>query len=162
MNRQSITCRIRFKDGKYEGTMKYHTTNTDESSEKEIVVRDGIDDNEFVDMGLTLQGKLITERCVIMKDSFCEVVVDKNEYLGFTDYEIEIEYEANHEKAAQSILQTLRDRLKCRRRLLDNKDFCQKHKNIPSKSERFFEKRMSMSGKSSFLLRLSSQVQQFF
>lgn len=45
-------------------------------------------------------GFLITERSVL-KTSNCEIALDKNTYLGKTDYELEIEFEDNHFEALQ-------------------------------------------------------------
>ena len=92
MNLQNTTCRIRLKDGKYKATMKKHASGGDQSTETEMEIYDGLESNSFTKMGLTLQGELITKRCIVFKDTNCEAVLDKNEYLGHTDYELEIEY----------------------------------------------------------------------
>ena len=147
MNSQNITCRIRLKDGKYKGTMKKHTS-TDRSTENKIKVRDGIYNNAFIDMGLKLQGELITERCIILKDSSCEVALDKNEYLDHIDYEMEIEYAPSHEKAAQSILQNFFDILMRRNGLLSYSSSCTQTPHVPSKSNRFFKVKAAIDSKS--------------
>ena len=143
MNRQNITCRIRLKDGKYKGTMKRHSENGDQSTEIEMEVRDGIRDNAFLDRGLQLQGELTTYRCIVLKDGRYEVVLDKNEYFGSFDYELEIEYLPNFEKDAQCIYQVILDLLTwCKCFPAYNKSY--KHKlNVPSKSNRFFERKKS-------------------
>lgn len=141
MNRQNITCRIRLKDGKYIGTMKKHSYGSDKSVETEIGIYDGINKNAFTDMGLKLQGELITERCIILKDTTCEAVLDKNEYLGHTDYELEIEYSPDHEKDAQAIMQSFRDMLARRKCLIVYKESFMDLPNIPSKSNRFFDRK---------------------
>ena len=140
MNRQNITCRIRLKDGKYKGTMKNHFGNGDKSTETEMEVRDGIQDNAFIDMGLTLQGELVTYRCIILKDKHCEVVLDKNEYFGTIDYEIEIEYAPKYDKEAQAIYQLFLDMLAQRKCFLANKENCKERQMVPSKSSRFFKR----------------------
>ena len=143
MNRQNITCRIRFKDGKYIGTMKKHSCGSDDKSiETEIKIYDGINKNSFTDMGLKLQGELITKRCVVLKDANCEAVLDKNEYLGHTDYELEIEYSPEHEKDAQAIMQIFRDMLARRKYLIVYKESFMDLPNVPSKSNRFFERKI--------------------
>ena len=134
MNRQNITCRIRLKDGKYKGTLKQHTTASDYSTEIEMEVHDGIHDNAFTDMGLKLQGKLITERCVIFQNAACKAVLDKNDYLGYTDYELELEYSPGHEKDARDFLQMTVDTLR-RKCFLAYKHYAP---SVPSKSTRFF------------------------
>lgn len=141
MNRQNITCRIRFKEGKYIGTMKKHSCGSDKSVETEIEIYDGINKNAFTDMGLKPRGQLITERCVILKNTSCEVVLDKNDYLGYTDYELEIEYSLEHEKEAQIIIRVFRDMLVRRKCLLEHKEDFMDLYNVPSKSNRFFERK---------------------
>ena len=59
-------------------------------------IRNGLESNAFTDMGLKLQGELVTKRCIVFKDADCEVVLDKNEYLGHKDFELEIEYTPDH------------------------------------------------------------------
>ena len=135
MNRQNTTCRIRLKDGKYKATMKKHLFGTHHSIETEMEIHSGLESNDFTDMGLKLQGELVTKRCVIMKDTSCEVVLDKNEYLGHTDYEIEIEYTPGHKKDAQEILKIFQDML-IRRNYEESIEGLQ---SVPSKSSRFFE-----------------------
>lgn len=144
MNRQNITCRIRLKDGKYKGTMKSHTNNSDESTETLIEIRNGIYDNGFIDLGLTLQGELATERCVIIKDEHCEVVLDKNSYLDCEDYELEIEYTPEKEKKAVSILRGIKYILLGRKCFLAYQESFSEHLSIPSKSSRFFERKAMM------------------
>ena len=140
MNRQNTTCRVRFKDGKYKATMKSHSGNGEQSTETEMEVHDGIRDNAFLDMGLKLFGELITERCIILKDGICEVVLDKNEYLGYTDFELEIEYIPMFEHHAERVLNML---ISC---LIDNdvtpavQSANSYIPNVPSKSKRFFER----------------------
>ena len=139
LNLQNITCRIRFKDGKYSGTIKRHVPSSDNSFEKEISVRNGIWDNDFIDMGLQLQGELVTERTVAIQNDIIEMVLDKNEYLGCVDYELEIEYKYEREDIAMNILENVWEILNSlkykhisglKSRIL----------NAKSKSKRFFEK----------------------
>lgn len=140
MNSQNTTCRIRLKDGKYKATMKRHSTGKDQSTETEMEIYDGLESNSFTKMGLTLQGELITKRCIVFKDTNCEAVLDKNEYLGHTDYELEIEYTSEHEKDAQAILKIFRDMLTRRKCFLIYKESIADPPKVPSKSNRFFER----------------------
>lgn len=140
MNRQNITCRIRLKDGKYKATMKKHSLWDERSTENEMEIYNGLDGNSFTDMGLKLQGELTTKRCVVMKDKNCEVVLDKNEYLGHIDYELEIEYTPEHEKDAGAILKIFRDMLTRRKCFLIYKESIEMPPTVPSKSKRFFER----------------------
>ena len=143
MNSQNTTCRIRLKDGKYEATMKKHSSNGDQSTETKMEIHNGLESNAFTDMGLKLQGELITKRCIVLKDENCEAVLDKNEYLGHYDYELEIEYTPEHEKDAQAILKIFRDMLTRRKCFLSYKENLKETHDVPSKSSRFFEKMRS-------------------
>lgn len=128
------------KDGKYKATMKKHASGGDQSTETEMEIHNGLESNAFTDMGLKLQGELITKRCVVYKDANCEAVLDKNEYLGHTDYELEIEYTSEHEKDAQAILKIFRDMLTRRKCFLIYKEGIADPPKVPSKSNRFFER----------------------
>ena len=143
MNRQNTTCRIRLKDGKYKATMKKHASGGDQSTETEMEIRNGLESNAFTDMGLKLQGELVTKRCVVLKDANCEAVLDKNEYLGHKDFELEIEYAPEHENDAQAILKILRDMLTRRKCFLAYKESLNEAPDVPSKSSRFFERMSS-------------------
>ncbi len=140
MNRQNTTCRIRLKDGKYKATMKKHSLDVDQSTETEMEIYDGLDRNAFTDMGLKLQGKLITKRCILMKEANYEAVLDKNEYLGHTDYELEIEYTPKHEEDAHAILKIFRDMLIRRQGFLVYRETSTDLPSAPSKSSRFFDR----------------------
>ena len=143
MNRQNTTCRIRLKDGKYKATMKKHTSSGDQSTETEMEIYNGLESNAFTDMGLKLQGELVTQRFVVLKDANCEAVLDKNEYLGHTDYELEIEYTQDHENDAQAILKIFKDMLTRRKCFLAYKESLKEAPDVPSKSSRFFERMSS-------------------
>lgn len=134
MNQHNITCRIRLKEGKYKGTIKQHLIASEHSTETEIEVRYGIHDNAFIDMDLQFQGELVTERCIIWSNSFCEVVLDKNDYLGFTDYELEIEYKQNRAREACGIFYAIIELLG-----YDIDNTLNLKQTVPSKSKRFFE-----------------------
>lgn len=140
MHRQNTTCRIRLKDGKYKATMKKHASDGDQSTETEMEIRNGLESNAFTDMGLKLQGELVTKRCIVFKDADCEVVLDKNEYLGHKDFELEIEYTPDHEKDAQAILKIFKDMLTRRKCFLVYKESLKEATDVPSKSSRFFER----------------------
>lgn len=143
MNMQNITCRIRLKDGKYQATMKQHMSKNDCSTETNMIVKNGIYDNSFVDMGLKLQGELITERSIIIKNENCEVVLDKNTYLGETDYEVEIEYAADHEDEARIVFQKITDVLMHHSPTTTQDDITNRINKTQSKSKRFFERRLN-------------------
>ena len=141
MNSQNTTCRIRLKDGKYKGTIKKHASNANYSTETEIAVRNGIHDNAFVDMGLILQGNLVTERLILFKNDVCEVVLDKNSYLGYIDYELEIEYLPEYEQTALVALKVFFDLLQYKFPFLTESSLRKRIENVCSKSKRFFERK---------------------
>lgn len=138
MNQKNITCRIRLKNGRYKGIIKCHSNELDQSTETEIEIRDGVHANTFTDIGLKLQGELTTYRCVILKDDNCEVVLDKNDYLDHTDYELEIEYSPHYQKKAESLLHIILDILaaNCKH------NYSKRSIIVPSKSARFFERKV--------------------
>ncbi|MBR4031261.1 MAG: CYTH domain-containing protein [Clostridia bacterium] len=142
MNRENTTCRIRLKNGKYMATMKLHSEGNDNSTEIDLLIRNGIYDNTFIDMGLKLQGELITKRCLILQDDICEVVLDKNDYLGHTDYELEVEYSPGHENEALIILRCIETVLLYNDPSLTLKELALRCENTPNKSKRFFERRI--------------------
>ena len=139
MNERNITCRIRFKDGKYKATVKKHTIAAEDSYETDIEVRDGIHDNVFMDFGLQMQGELITERCVLIESDHYTVFLDRNQYQNCIDYELEIEYASNVEQEASAILHTLSDILLYHNSTFSSQSLIGRCKNAKSKSQRFFE-----------------------
>lgn len=137
MNRRNTTCRIRLKDGQYQATMKRHAAGTDQSTETEMEIYAGLDHNAFTDMGLKLWGALTTHRCVLLKNPHLEVVLDRNEYLGYTDYELEIEYLPEYEKEARAVLKEVEKALQRKRSPIYNIGILSAGLN---KSKRFFKR----------------------
>lgn len=135
MNRKGITCRIRLKDGIYTTTIKNHSMKDKDCSFEEIISEKTEYDAEYFEkLNLKLHGELITERTILYKDQFCEIVVDCNTYLEHADFELEIEYsEGCEEKVNKSILDIAK--------ALENiDDFLNRVGQNKSKSQRFFEK----------------------
>lgn len=139
MNERNITCRIRFKDGRYKATVKKHIIAEESSYETEIEVRGGIHDNIFIDLGLQMRGKLTTERCTLIESDHYTVFLDRNEYQNYVDYELEIEYASNFEQEASAILHTLSDILLYHNSSFSLQSLIERYKNAKSKSQRFFE-----------------------
>ena len=143
MNKNGITCRIRAKDGKFKSTVKRHYAgDKDYSTEIDGEVKDYFDLDTFKDMGLILQGSLATERIVLYKDKFCEAVIDRNTYLGFTDYELEIEYAEGHGTEAIHIIKDIAKKLSDYLELYPAEEFLNRVGKSKSKSERFFESKL--------------------
>lgn len=105
LNRLGITCRIREKDGVYKATIKAHQSkNVDCSIENSVYVKNQYDDVLFKNMGVKYQGEMKTYRTVLFRDNDIEVVLDKNCYLGWVDYELEIEYKNGKSFFAEVLL----------------------------------------------------------
>ena len=93
MNRSNTTCRIRKRNGICTATVKTHNLGSrDRSIERSQRVKNEYDACLFADSGMVLQGSLKTERASITRYPGIRIDIDKNTYLGFTDYELEIEY----------------------------------------------------------------------
>ncbi len=141
MNNKGITCRIREKDGYYQATIKKHGAEQPECSiEEDVVTGATFDASPFENMGLSCQGELATERTFLYIDSFCTVVVDRNTYLGYTDYELEIEHHKRHEGHAQLILERIAAMLVTANVLKDPHAFLGREGCGKNKSQRFFER----------------------
>lgn len=105
LNSLGITCRIREKDGVYKATIKEHQAESEDCSiENTVYVKNKYDDVFFQKMGVKYQGEIKTFRIVLWKDNDIEVVLDKNYYLGWTDYELEIEYKKEKAILAKALM----------------------------------------------------------
>ncbi len=138
MNMQGITCRIREKNGKYKATIKAHKQDNKECSiEKTKEASSKYDDSLFSGMHLKLQGDLTTERVILYSNNGCEVVLDKNTYLGMTDYELEVEYLPEHEEQATKLIYRYMSLLYPLKHWMYNLS----QRGSQSKSERYFERK---------------------
>ncbi len=137
MNRRGITCRVRQKNGIYKATIKNHSMEKfDCSIEEDFAEKNYFDLNAFAFIGAQLQGDLVTERIVMMKETGCEMVLDRNIYLGTVDYEMETEYLLGFEERAESMLSKVIQVL-----LSQGFDVRRDDMQGKSKSERFFERK---------------------
>lgn len=145
MNKQGITCRIRYKNGTYKATVKKHKTDIQDCSEETIVgTTSELIEDIFTSMGLKLQGNLVTNRTIILKQNAYMVVLDKNDYLGHTDYELEIEYISSCEKYATQLIWDIASILISNGKLSHIEDFFGRMQNAKSKSQRFFERKTNI------------------
>lgn len=141
MNKKGITCRIRAKNGKYKATIKIHNTgHSDCSVETDLVEKTEFDPRIFNVLGLHNQGELITDRVVIHKDPVCEMVLDRNVYLGNTDFELEVEYSKESEQEAQKLIESIGDYLVSTGQLTGIDAFINRIGQAKPKSQRFFDK----------------------
>ena len=145
MNKKGITCRIRAKDGKYKTTVKNHNTvRNDCSMEIDLCEQNKLDTKFFDALGLCHQGELVTERIVMYKDSFCEMVIDRNTYLGHTDFEIEVEYSEDCEQVADYLLMTVAKMLVNYTGMECIDKFLKRVGKAKSKSKRFFGRKTTL------------------
>lgn len=144
MNRQGITCRIRGKNGRYRVTIKNHRVNCNDCShEATIAETTQFDVSVFYALGLQLQGELTTERTLLYEDAFCKMELDKNRFLGCTDYELEIEYTEGHVESVLAVLEQVAYALRSVNEEITAK-WLYVHTNAQSKSQRFFERKSKL------------------
>lgn len=141
MNEKGITCRIRAKDGKYKATVKNHNAeHPDCSNEVDLIEKIEFDPQIFNVLGLHHQGELVTDRIVMHKDSTCEMVLDRNVYLGHTDFELEVEYSKGSERRAQRLIENIGECLLAAEQLKGIDEFLARVGQSKSKSQRFFKR----------------------
>ncbi len=140
MNKKGITCRIRHKNGKYTACVKNHNTNhSDCSIELNLSEDIKFDPQFFKTIGLYCQGELVTERIVIYKDSDCEIMLDRNIYLGHTDFELEVEYCQEGEPKAEKLIKSIASYLALNPKYENVDNYLNRVGKGKTKSERFFE-----------------------
>ena len=141
MNRKGITCRIREKDGKLCAIRKEHKRNAcDRSLELPIPIKNGLEKNGFTDAGLILYGSLTTERTALVYWHNYRMVVDRNTYCGYTDYELEIEYDEGYEPEADFLVVEIVMALAESGITVTKQQLLTRMKKSKSKSERFFKR----------------------
>ena len=146
MNQSGITCRIREKEGKYKAVVKNHRHDKMYcSTETEVQIRNGLVDNDFIEMGLSYQGKLHTFRTVILEADYCKIMLDRNAYLGIVDYELEAEFPADRERDALRTVWEILSTLKVNDGVDVEEPTLRMTSESKSKSERFFERKKKMS-----------------
>lgn len=139
MNKKGITCRIREKYGKYNATVKNHNLKYSDCS-VEVELEEKLEFNPLIFnvFGLSYKGKLVTERIVLYKDHKCEVSLDRNFYLGNTDFELEVEYCEGGEQKALSLIDNIAKKLVVNKHLTQNIQFLARIGKGSCKSQRFF------------------------
>lgn len=95
LRERGVTCRVRQVEGALLGDIKQHHMNKDfESSETKFAVETLPQSIQYDGQLLTYQGNLITRRHSFQVASSMKIECDINYYLGWHDFEVEIEYEA--------------------------------------------------------------------
>lgn len=142
MNKKNITCRIRKKDGTFKTTIKRHNIHHPDSSiEVDLAEKNVFDKTVFCALGLKCQGKMVTNRTIAYKDPFCEMVFDRNSYLGHTDFELEVEYCAGAEKKAMVLVEGVGHILVSANAVANIEEFFSRIGKDKPKSQRFFERK---------------------
>lgn len=142
MNEIRITCRIREKDGKFTTMFKEHNPQGERFNiENVICVSDKRDDTVFAHIGAKIQGSLRTERIILYSDDYIEAVIDKNIYLGCTDYELEVEYKVGAEEPATLFIHNIAELLKSHCILTQDASLFSRMVSTKSKSERFYDRK---------------------
>lgn len=142
MYRRNVTCRIRLRDGHFEGEIARRAAASDRVIRTGVGVYDGLSGNGFTDMGLKFQGSLVTESRTLFSGAFCTVTLDRNDYLGVTDRELKLGYPPGYEKEAGAVFVLF---LALLRRDTCPEIPCAVPRNVKSKSARFFERKLSLA-----------------
>ena len=149
MNELGITCRIRKKHGKYVATMKAHQPDYKDCSIEISKDVKGIEDMSlFEGLELKYQGELHTTRYKINAINGIEVSIDRNNYLGKNDYELEIEYNPGEEEKAFIQLNIIADLLVMNGMVKSRYQIRNRASNSISKSERFFNRKNTLKKRS--------------
>lgn len=94
-NQKGVTIRVRRKNGTLKGTIKTHLVQVDNCSEEMSFDVDRVPMALYYEEHyLKLRGKLVTNRISVkLNQDNLLLCLDENLYLGYTDYELEIEYQ---------------------------------------------------------------------
>ena len=145
MDKKGVTCRVRSENGKYRSTIKSHIgVDSDCSIENDTAFKESFDPSAFANMGLHMQGALITERIILYKNDCCEMVLDRNIYLGMSDYELEVEYIENSEELAKQLIEVAAKSLLDANIISSIEEFLLRIGKSNSKSKRFFEQKRKL------------------
>ncbi|MGN1081648.1 MAG: CYTH domain-containing protein, partial [Acutalibacteraceae bacterium] len=145
MNRAGITCRIRETDGRFKAVIKTHKTDGGECSREDSFPADGAGNAITVNgRSYNYKGTLITFRKIKKYNEKISLMLDKNEYLGVTDYELEIEYCRGCKSSAEDLLGKISELLKKHGALQSGLPPGERAYSAVSKSSRFFERYKSL------------------
>jgi uncharacterized protein YjbK len=145
MDKQGITCRIREANGVFTATVKEHgRQEKDCSMETSRKVKNQYDDCLFQNKNITYQGFLKTTRMALASRPGISTMLDRNDYLGTVDYELEIEYVPDKEKLAMKELNQLVTDLEKNGIVSDSKEFKIRTGRGKSKSARFFDRKRKL------------------
>lgn len=136
---KGTTLRIREKNGKFAAQIKMHgCPHKDCSKEYSTEVENTNDTSFFGSRIIEYKGSLSTYRSIAKPTNNISVMLDKNDYLGYTDYELEIEYDSDAEDEAIVTIKNIEKYLILLRLVDMPGDFEARVGKSPNKSERFF------------------------
>lgn len=138
-NNLGITCRIREKGTQYVATVKRHD-GLETSNEKSTDAKNETDASSFEGMDVKYFGSMKTERRVATPIKGVKLVLDRNTYLDKLDYEFEIEYEAEYDKIAVCLLESVSDNIFYKGLTQHRKEILLRANASPNKSQRFFRR----------------------
>ncbi len=129
--KKNTTIRIREKNGQYLGTVKTHSEDeSDCSIEESFRIQNVPESLEYEGTLLTMRGDLLTERFETELKDRVFLVLDRNRYLGKTDYELELEYPPQRYEEAGIVMRLIETILNRHEPL----------ERSASKSSRFFQR----------------------
>lgn len=137
LNALDITYRIRECGGGCLATVKIHESEGEESRELSFSTTEQPDTVDFGRMRLLCQGTLTTARTTFSPGASLCVCLDRNDYLGVTDYELEVEYAEEAAPLARRYLENLAAVLAARG-LIPTPDVFLRRGQAPNKARRFF------------------------
>lgn len=146
LNKNDITFRIRQKNEKLNieiKTLIERNNNLNIKNEytkfiDHFPLKINLADTELMDkmkynFDISLKGVLVTERTIFKNEDSFEINLDKNSYLGFIDYELEIEFQNDYKEKILEIINNIYD--------------IEKSEIKPGKNSRFFDRLIKL-GKS--------------
>lgn len=141
-NQSNTTIRIREKNGKLCGTIKYHAEDEYGSNKENLFCVKTVPTLlKYEDNLLSMKGKLVTNRMSVLIAPTITLCLDENFYLGTRDYELEIEYDEGARLDAWKYLVFLTMLVNDGRFIPTQSFYCSTHK-----STRFFA-RLKKKGK---------------
>jgi len=142
MNRESTTYSIRQKSGKNKVTISKYL------SDKEILLIGSFEDDEninnqrmYKDTRVILQGNSTTLRIEIYSSEGIVIYIDRNEYLGTTDYELGISYDHKAEENVNTLLCDIARLLYANINEKYAKEFCNRTHFYRSKYQRLLNRK---------------------
>ncbi len=135
LNKKGVTCKTTKKVNRKVATVRcYDNRNKDKSIKRSLALTE--DKNIFEREGLLCFGSMKTERNVICISDHCTASLDKNIYLGTTDYDLIIEYREGYEPEAERIIKSIK-------KIIGRADIIFADSSA-SKGKRFFEKHLTI------------------